>query len=75
MRYYFDLREGDRVIADEEGMELVGLQRVQEEAARSLADMARDRTLEHARDGVSHELAIECATKMVQCLRRASLCR
>lgn len=59
MRYFFDLREGPRVITDEEGMELTGIERVQEEAARSLADMARDHTLQHAGNGASHDLAIE----------------
>lgn len=41
-RYYFDLREGDEIFPDEEGLELSTLAKVQEEAARSLADMARD---------------------------------
>ena len=59
MRYFFDLREGDRVIPDEEGMDLGTLQEVEEEAARSLADMARDNALEHRGDGVDHSVAIE----------------
>jgi hypothetical protein len=41
-RYYFDLRDGDGLTVDDEGMELQDLQTVQEEAARSLGDMARD---------------------------------
>jgi hypothetical protein len=41
-RYYFDLWDEAGVSVDDEGMELVSLQRVQEEAARSLANMARD---------------------------------
>ncbi|MEH2589959.1 DUF6894 family protein [Bradyrhizobium sp. AZCC 1721] len=41
-RYHFDLREGDDLAPDDEGLELLGSERVQEEAARSLADMARD---------------------------------
>jgi hypothetical protein len=41
-RYYFDIRDGNGVSLDEEGMELRDMQAVQEEAARSLADMARD---------------------------------
>lgn len=41
-RYYFDIRnEGDLTI-DQEGLEFSDTQAVQEEAARSLADMARD---------------------------------
>ena len=41
-RYYFDMREGDQIAPDEEGMELRTMEAVQEEAARTLADMARD---------------------------------
>jgi hypothetical protein len=41
-RYYFDLREGDEIFPDEEGLELSTIEKAQEEAARSLADMARD---------------------------------
>ncbi|WP_456685706.1 DUF6894 family protein, partial [Bradyrhizobium sp. P5_C11_2] len=37
-RYYFDIREGDEIIPDEEGLELSTIEKVQEEAARSLAD-------------------------------------
>jgi hypothetical protein len=33
MRYYFDLRDGDEIITDDEGLELNGIDRVQEEAA------------------------------------------
>jgi hypothetical protein len=41
-RYYFDLRDGDGLFVDDEGIVLQDLQAVQEEAARSLADRARD---------------------------------
>mgnify|MGYP001119505958 CR=1 FL=1 len=41
-RYYFDLRDGDDLSLDEEGLALPSIDRVQDEAARSLADMARD---------------------------------
>jgi hypothetical protein len=41
-RYYFDLREGDRLAVDEEGIELPDPQAVQLEAARSLADVAKN---------------------------------
>ena len=40
-RYYFDLREGDDR-PDDEGLDLPSIERAQQEAARSLADMARD---------------------------------
>jgi hypothetical protein len=41
-RYYFDLRDEDEVAVDEEGLELSSLRAVQIEAAKSLADLARD---------------------------------
>jgi len=41
-RYYFDLLEGDVLAVDDEGLELSSLRAVQAEAAKSLADMARD---------------------------------
>jgi Domain of unknown function (DUF6894) len=40
-RYYFDLRDDDSLAVDEEGLELPGIQAVQEEAARSLVDMTK----------------------------------
>jgi hypothetical protein len=58
-RYYFDLRERDGLAVDEEGMELRDLEAVQEEAARSLADMARDELRRIAKNGGGHEMAIE----------------
>ena len=42
-RYFFDIRDGDNLAVDEEGMELPDIEAAQEEAARSLADMTRDR--------------------------------
>ena len=57
-RYYFDLRDGDDLAPDDEGLELSGLARVQEEAARSLADMARDAIRNNA-NGADHNMAIE----------------
>jgi hypothetical protein len=41
-RYYFDLLDDEGVFIDEEGLELSSLRAVQVEAAKSLADMARD---------------------------------
>jgi hypothetical protein len=54
-RYYFDIRDGDKLVADEEGMELPDVEAAQEEAARSLADLARDQ----ARGQPSCHMAIE----------------
>ena len=57
-RYYFDIREGDDLAPDDEGLELPSIERVQEEAARSLADMARD-AVRKPHDGADHDMAIE----------------
>jgi len=60
MRYYFDLRDGDQVTPDEEGVEIWSLERVQQEAAKTLADMVRDAVLDHMNgDGLARQLAIE----------------
>ena len=59
-RYFFDLRDGDDLAVDEEGLELRSIQAVQEEAARSLADMARDEVRRHSNDpNKRHRMAIE----------------
>jgi hypothetical protein len=55
-RYYFDMRHEDEIATDEEGLELATIESVQEEAARSLADMARDTV---HRDGKKCPMAIE----------------
>jgi hypothetical protein len=57
-RYYFDMRQGDEIAPDEEGLELPTIESVQEEAARSLADMARDAVQSHC-DGTKRPMAIE----------------
>jgi Domain of unknown function (DUF6894) len=57
-RYFFDLRDHDGVVTDEEGMELPSLDAVQEEAARALADMARDE-VPLAGNGPARHMAIE----------------
>ncbi len=41
-RYYFDTHDGDEVIIDDVGLEFSSLEAVKTEAARSLADLARD---------------------------------
>jgi hypothetical protein len=40
--YYFDLRDGEELVVDEEGMELRNMRAVQDEAARALAGFAWD---------------------------------
>jgi hypothetical protein len=57
-RFYFDIREGDDVFLDEEGLELTSLQKVQEGAALSLADMARD-AVRGQFDRASTRMAVE----------------
>jgi hypothetical protein len=58
MRYFFDMREGDEIAPDEEGMELRTMEAVQEEAARTLADMARD-AIRGRTNGSGHQMSIE----------------
>jgi hypothetical protein len=41
-RYYFDIRDGEGLARDEEGLELPALEAAEIEAARSLADLAAD---------------------------------
>ncbi|MDN5003799.1 DUF6894 family protein [Bradyrhizobium sp. GCM10027634] len=58
VRYYFDLLDDDGMFADEEGLELSSLRAVQAEAAKALADMARDAV--HNLDGAAKRfMAIE----------------
>jgi hypothetical protein len=58
-RYYFDMREGDEIARDEEGMELETLEEVQEEAARTLADMAKDGIRGGRTNGARGPMSIE----------------
>jgi hypothetical protein len=56
-RYFFDIRDGDEVALDEEGMVLSDIQAVQ--AARSLADIAKDAACGSSSQGIGHRIAIE----------------
>jgi hypothetical protein len=58
-RYYFDLRDGDELTSDEVGLELASFHAAQEEAARSLADMAKDAIQSRRIDGSGGLLAVE----------------
>jgi hypothetical protein len=58
-RYYFDLRDETGVALDEEGLELGSLRAVQAEAAKSLADMARDAVLASPLRGGRRTMAID----------------
>jgi hypothetical protein len=57
-RYFFDLKDGEELICDEEGLELNSIQAAQAEAAKSLADMVRD-VVQHAPPLNTHHMAIE----------------
>jgi hypothetical protein len=56
-RYYFDLKDGDGLSFDEEGLELPDLLSAQQEAANALSEMARDAI--RSVDGMGHQMAIE----------------
>ncbi|WP_247514067.1 hypothetical protein [Bradyrhizobium sp. 157] len=57
-RYYFDVREGDDVISDDEGLELSGIEAAWVEAVHSLADILRDGVRARGQ-GADHRIAIE----------------
>jgi hypothetical protein len=56
-RYYFDLREGDILVVDEEGLELPDIESVHQQAAKSVLDMAKDAVVE--RGGRMQWMAID----------------
>ncbi|MCA1361259.1 MULTISPECIES: hypothetical protein [Bradyrhizobium] len=58
-RYYFDLRDDKGIALDEEGLELSSARAVQAEAAKSVADLARDAMLGAPPTGDRQEMAIE----------------
>ena len=41
-RYYFDCRDGEAFIPDEEGLEFDGIEAARDEATRTLAEMAKE---------------------------------
>jgi Domain of unknown function (DUF6894) len=58
-RYYFDIRDGESLYADDEGMELEDQTAAEIEAAKSLGEMAKDLSPLDER----HHMAIEVRTK------------
>lgn len=56
MRYYFDLRDENGITVDDEGVELATFAAVQDEAALSLADMARNLAMGRA---AARQLTVE----------------
>ena len=57
MRYYFDLRDGDELIIDEEGLVLRDMRAVQKEAALTLSGFARD-SVESCNGAQSQQMVI-----------------
>ena len=58
-RYYFDIRDGEALYPDDEGMELRDQTAAEIEAATSLADLAKDVSPLDER----HHMAVEVRTK------------
>jgi hypothetical protein len=56
--YCFDLRDGDEIVPDEEGVELRDLLGVQEEAARALAGLSWD-AVRNLKGAQSHKMSID----------------
>ena len=66
-RYYFDIRDGDALYADDAGMELEDQTAAEVEAAKSLADMAKDLAPLDER----HHMAVEVRTNAGPVFRAA----
>jgi hypothetical protein len=58
-RYYFDIREREKFHPDEEGRELSSIETACDEAARSLADMAREAVRSEQKNSSDQQLSIE----------------
>lgn len=56
VRYYFDVREGDNAAVDDEGVDLSSRDSALSEAARTIAEMARDQIPKHPS---GHKIVIE----------------
>ncbi|MBI5318548.1 hypothetical protein [Bradyrhizobium sp.] len=66
-RYYFDIRDGEALYRDDEGMELEDQRAAEIEAATALAGMARDLSPLDER----HHMAIEVRTDAGSVLQAA----
>ena len=58
-RYYFDMRDGENVTRDDEGLEFPDLAAAQEEAAKALADIARDVVRKSVRAPSGQRMVVE----------------
>jgi hypothetical protein len=56
--YYFDLRDGDELVVDEDGVELRDMKAARGEAARTLAGLAWD-SVRNFHGPQSHQMTIE----------------
>ena len=63
MRYFFDLTEGNQVALDDEGIDFPSVELAQQEAASSLANLARDLVLTNGRSGISQSMSIHVRDK------------
>ena len=68
-RYYFDASDNESFTADEVGLDLQDIDAARDEAARGLADMARDALPE----GMRRTLAIEVKDEFKRPLLRTAL--
>jgi hypothetical protein len=68
-RYYFDSRDGESFICDEDGLELPSLEVARDQATEALADMAKD----VLPGSIRRELAIEVRNEEKRPLLRTSL--
>ena len=59
MKYYFNVRDGDRVTFDPEGQDLAGIEKAWMEAAGSIADILRDTFIRPAGKPDGRRLGIE----------------
>lgn len=58
VRYFFDVRDGDAFVRDDEGEELLDIADAQIEAAATLADMAKDLSM-RAPAPSGHPMSVE----------------
>ena len=58
-RFYFDVREGEKFIADEEGLTFDSLETAEREAATAAAEIGRD----HLPKGDSREVTVEVSNE------------
>jgi hypothetical protein len=63
MRYYFDIRDGDELAPDAEGIDFWSIERAEEEATMSLAEFAWEAIREYLRGrGSTRRNAVEVRT-------------